>query len=78
MKSIYKVFSFFLTIPIIIFFSIFTISNSDLAFISFWPLENKILLPIWALSLFFFFGGLFFGCILIIFKNIINYLNKVK
>ena len=59
MKFIYKVLSFLLTIPLILIFTIFTLSNSNITFISFWPLESKIFIPVWALSLSFFFIGLF-------------------
>ena len=62
MKNFTKVFSFILTLPLIIFFSIFTISNSNITYLSFWPLEQKLIMPIWALSITFFFLGLLFGC----------------
>ena len=73
MKTIYKVLSFLLTIPLIITITIFTISNSNLTFISFWPLENKFYIPVWALALSFFFIGLFLGCLLMKINKIINY-----
>ena len=62
MKNVTKVFSFILTLPLIIFFSIFTISNSNITYLSFWPFEQKLIMPIWALSITFFFLGLLFGC----------------
>ena len=74
MKSIYKVLSFLLTIPLVITLSIFTISNSNITFISFWPLESKFYIPVWALALSFFLLGLFLGCLLMILNKIINYL----
>ena len=74
MKTIYKVLSFLLTIPLIITLSIFTISNSNITFISFWPLESKLYIPVWALALTFFFIGLFLGCFLMILNKVINYL----
>ena len=69
MRIFYKIISFFLTIPVIIFFSIFTISNSNLTIISFWPFENVIIIPVWALVLIFFMSGLLIGCILILLKK---------
>ena len=69
MKSIYKVLSFLLTIPLIITLSIFTISNSNVTIISFWPFENVIIIPVWALALIFFMSGLLIGCILILFNK---------
>ena len=74
MRTIYKVLSFLLTIPIVLTLSIFTISNSNITFISFWPLDIKFYIPVWALALSFFFGGLFLGCLLMILNKIINYL----
>ena len=74
MKTIYKVLSFLLTIPLIITLSIFTLSNSNITFISFWPLEGKFYIPVWVLALSFFFIGLFLGCLLMILNKIINYL----
>jgi hypothetical protein len=74
MRTIYKVLSFLLTIPLILTLSIFTISNSNVTFISFWPLESKFYIPVWALALSFFFIGLFSGCLLMMFNKIINYL----
>ena len=56
MKNFTKVFSFILTLPLIIFFSIFTISNLNITYLSFWPLEQKLIMPIWALSITFFFS----------------------
>lgn len=73
MRTIYKVLSFLLTIPIVLTLSIFTISNSNITFISFWPLESKIYIPVWALALSFFFIGLFLGCLLMMLNKIINY-----
>ena len=69
MRIFYKIISFFLTIPVIIFFSIFTISNSNVTIISFWPFENVIIIPVWALALIFFTSGLLIGCILILLKK---------
>ena len=74
MKSIYKVLSFLLTIPLMIALSIFTISNSNTTFLSFWPLESRCYIPVWVLALGFIFIGLFLGCLLMILNNIINYL----
>ena len=74
MKTIYKVLSFLLTIPLILILSVFTISNSNITFISFWPLESKFFIPVWALALSFFFIGLFLGCLLMILNKTINYL----
>ena len=73
MRTIYKVLSFLLTIPIVLTLSVFTISNSNVTFISFWPLESKIYIPVWALALSFFFIGLFLGCLLMMLNKIINY-----
>ena len=73
MRIIYKVLSFLLAIPIVLTLCIFTISNSNITFISFWPLESKIYIPVWALALSFFFTGLFLGCLLMILNKIINY-----
>ena len=73
MRTLYKALSFLLTIPLIITLSIFTISNSNITFISFWPLDIKFYLPVWALALSFFFIGLFFGCLLMILNKTINY-----
>ena len=73
MRIIYKVLSFLLTIPIVLTLSIFTISNSNITFISFWPLESKIYIPVWALALSFFLIGLFLGCLLMMLNKIINY-----
>ena len=73
MKSIYKVLSFLLTIPFIIILSLFTISNSNITFISFWPLDSKFYIPVWALALSFFLLGLFLGCLLMILNKIIKY-----
>ena len=73
MRTIYKVLSFLLTIPIVLTLSIFTISNSNITFISFWPLESTIYIPVWALALSFFFIGLFLGCLLMMLSKIINY-----
>ena len=73
MRIIYKVLSFLLTIPIVLTLSIFTISNSNITFISFWPFESKIYIPVWALALSFFFIGLFLGCLLMMLNKIINY-----
>ena len=74
MKTIYKVLSFLLTIPLIITLSIFTISNSNITFISFWPLDSQFYIPVWALALSFFLLGLFLGCLLMTLNKIINYL----
>ena len=73
MNIINKILTFALTIPTLIFFSIFTLSNSNLTFISLWPFDFKILLPTWALCLGFFFIGLFLGCALMFFYNLNNY-----
>ena len=73
MRTIYKVLSFLLTIPLVLTLSIFTISNSNITFISFWPLESKIYVPVWALALSFFLIGLFLGCLLMMLNKIINY-----
>ena len=62
MRNLTKVFSFILTLPLIIFFSIFTISNLNVTYLSFWPFEHKLIMPIWALSISFFFLGLLIGC----------------
>ena len=70
MRIFYKIISFFLTIPIIIFLSIFIISNSNVTIISFWPFENVIIIPVWALALTFFMSGLLIGCILILLKRL--------
>ena len=74
MKTVYKVLSFLITIPVIITLSIFTISNSNVTFISFWPLDYILYIPIWALALSFFLLGLFLGCLLMTLNKIINYL----
>ncbi len=74
MRIFYKIISFFLTIPVIIFFSIFTISNSNVTIISFWPFENVIIIPVWALALIFFTSGLLIGCILILLKKFLKFL----
>ncbi len=72
MNIINKILAFSLTIPTLLFFSIFTLSNSNLTFISLWPFELKIFLPIWALSIGFFFIGLFLGCALMFVYKINN------
>ena len=54
MNIINKILAFTLTIPTLLFFSIFTLSNSNLTFISLWPFDFKIFLPIWAFVLGFF------------------------
>ena len=69
MRIFYKIISFFLAIPVIVFISIFTISNSNVTIISFWPFENVIIIPVWALVLIFFMSGLLIGCILILLKK---------
>ena len=73
MKIIKKILTFTLTLPTLIFFSVFTLSNLNSTFITLWPFEGKISLPIWALSIGFFFIGLFLGCALIFFYNLNNY-----
>ena len=73
MNIINKILTFTLTIPTILFFSVFTLSNSNLTFISLWPFDFKIFLPIWALCLGFFFIGLFLGCALIFVYKLNNY-----
>ena len=73
MNIIYKILTFILTIPTLLFLSIFTLSNSNLTFISLWPFDFKIILPIWALSIGFFFIGLFLGCALMLVSNLNNY-----
>ena len=73
MKIIYKILTFILTIPTLLFLSIFTLSNSNLTFISLWPFDFKIILPIWVLSIGFFFIGLFLGCALMLVSNLNNY-----
>ena len=73
MNIIYKILAFTLTLPTLLFFSIFTLSNSNLTFISFWPFDVKIFLPIWVLSIGFFFIGLFLGCALMLVSNLNNY-----
>ncbi len=70
MNTIYKILSFIFTIPLLLFFSIFTLSNSNLTFISFWPLDTQIFVPIWALSVGFFFIGLLLGCALMFTYNL--------
>ena len=74
MRIFYKIISFFLTIPVIIFFSIFTISNSNVTIISFWPFKDVIIIPVWALALAFFMSGLLVGCILILFNKYLKFL----
>jgi len=73
MKIINKILNFALTIPTLLFFSIFTLSNSNLTFITLWPFDFKIFLPIWVLSLGFFLIGLFLGCALMFVSNLNNY-----
>ena len=73
MRIFYKIISFFLTIPVIIFFSIFTISNSNITIISLWPFEHKIIIPVWALALIFFMSGLLIGCIFILFNKYLKF-----
>ena len=73
MNIINKILAFTLTIPTLLFFSIFTLSNSNLTFISLWPFDFKIILPIWVLSIGFFFIGLFLGCALMLVSNLNNY-----
>ena len=73
MNIINKILIFVLTIPTLLFFSIFTLSNSNLTFITLWPFDFKIILPTWALSLGFFFIGLFLGCALMFVSNLNNY-----
>jgi hypothetical protein len=68
-----KILALSLTIPTLLFFSMFTLSNSNLTFISLWPFDFKIFLPIWALSLGFFFIGLFLGCALMFVYKLNNY-----
>ena len=72
MRIFYKIISFFLAIPVIVFISIFTISNSNVTIISFWPFENVIIVPVWALALVFFMSGLLIGCILILFNKFLK------
>ena len=74
MRIFYKIISFFLTIPLIVFISIFTISNSNVTIISFWPFEKIILIPVWALALIFFISGLLIGCILTLFNKYLKFL----
>ena len=73
MNIINKILAITLTIPTLLFFSIFTLSNSNLTFISLWPFDFKIVVPIWVLSIGFFFIGLFLGCALMFFYNLNNY-----
>ena len=73
MNIINKILTFALTIPTLLFFSIFTLSNSNLTFITLWPFDFKIILPIWVLSIGFFFMGLFLGCSLMFASNLNNY-----
>ena len=73
MNIINKILAFTLTIPTLLFFSIFTLSNSNLTFISLWPFDFKIFLPIWALCIGFFFIGLFLGCALMFVYKLNNY-----
>ena len=73
MNIINKILAFTLTIPTLLFFSVFTLSNSNLTFISLWPFDFKIFLPIWALCIGFFFIGLFLGCALIFVYKLNNY-----
>ena len=73
MNILNKILAFVLTIPTLLFFSIFTLSNSNLTFISLWPFDFKIFLPIWVLSIGFFFIGLFLGCALIFVYKLNNY-----
>ena len=73
MNIINKILTFVLTIPTLLFFSIFTLSNSNLTFITLWPFDFKIILPIWVLSLGFFLIGLFLGCALMFVSNLNNY-----
>ena len=73
MNIINKILTFTLTIPTVLFFSVFTLSNSNLTFISLWPFDFKIFLPIWALCIGFFFIGLFLGCALIFVYKLNNY-----
>ena len=73
MNIINKILAFTLTIPTLLFFSVFTLSNSNLTFISLWPFDLKIFLPIWALCIGFFFIGLFLGCALIFVYKLNNY-----
>ena len=73
MRILYKIISYILTIPIIIFFSIFTISNSNVTILSFWPFEHKLIIPVWTLALVFFMSGLLIGCILILLKKFLTF-----
>ena len=73
MNIINKILTFALTIPTLLFFSIFTLSNSNLTFITLWPFDFKIILPIWVLSIGFFFIGLFLGSALMFISNLNNY-----
>ena len=73
MNIINKILAFTLTIPTLLFFSVFTLSNSNLTFISLWPFDFKIFLPIWALCIGFFFIGLFLGCALIFVYKLNSY-----
>ena len=73
MNIINKILAFTLTIPTLLFVSVFTLSNSNLTFISLWPFDFKIFLPIWALCIGFFFIGLFLGCALIFVYKLNNY-----
>ena len=73
MNIINKILTFALTIPTLLFFSIFTLSNSNLTFISLWPFDFKIFLPTWTLCIGFFFIGLFLGCALIFVYKLNNY-----
>ena len=73
MNIINKIVAFTLTIPTLLFFSVFTLSNSNITFISLWPFDFKIILPIWVLSIGFFFIGLFLGCALMLVSNLNNY-----
>ena len=73
MNIINKILTLTLSIPTLLFFSIFTLSNSNLTFISLWPFDFKIILPIWVLSIGFFFIGLFLGCALIFVYKLNNY-----
>ena len=73
MNIIYKIVAFTLTMPTLLFFSIFTLSNSNLTFISLWPFDFKIFLPTWALCIGFFFIGLFLGFTLIFVYKLNNY-----
>ena len=73
MNIINKILALALTMPTLIFFSVFTLSNSNVTFISLWPFDFKIFLPIWALCIGFFFIGLFLGCTLFFVYKLNNF-----